>query len=147
MTVGPNSDTLLVITGLQIPRYSARGLIQTYAVIAAATDQRRTINGDLKDLSVAQFRKYVSKITCTERATPAIDGIFPGAIVTVDCIFELSYPAGGHPQRPEVSGSSRFVDGFVYYRPVLQMMITAIGPNQLDEWAGDYQWEIDLEEI
>jgi hypothetical protein len=44
---------------------------------------RRTINGELHDLSLPQFRKYRSTISCTDKSIPAIDGVFPGTEVTV----------------------------------------------------------------
>jgi hypothetical protein len=62
-----SDDTLLVLTGIGIPDYSARGLTQTLEPIEAALSQRRTVNGGLKDLSFAQFRKYKSSISCASR--------------------------------------------------------------------------------
>jgi len=38
-----------------VPPYSARGLTQTLTPIAAAANMRRTINGELLDLSAGQF--------------------------------------------------------------------------------------------
>jgi hypothetical protein len=146
-----NYDTLLVIQGIGIPQWSARGLSQTLFVIPASINQRRTINGALEDLSYAQFRKYASKITCTDRRVPAIDGIYPGATVTVHCVAELCHDESfsgstSGLSRPQVSGSDRFESDFTFYRPILQMQVTNITLN-VNEWGDDYQWEIDLEEI
>ena len=145
-----NSDTLLTISGMGHMLYQARGLTQTLQVIPAATSQGRTINGTLIDLSVAQFRKYTSKISCSDVNAPALDNLWPGMTVTVDCACSLCYAAGnpGSPARPEVSGSS-YADGspaFIYYRPILDMMIKDISFH-FDEWKAVVGWEMDLEEI
>jgi hypothetical protein len=141
-----SDDTLLVLTGIGVPDYSARGLTQTLEPIEAAISLRRTVNGGLKDLSFAQFRKYKSSISCRDQEPPAVDGVWPGRVVTVDCIAELSYPTGGSPARPVVSGSTRTQGGFVFYRPQLQMLVTGFSTNR-DEYGADVQWQMDLEEV
>lgn len=141
------SGSLLILDSFGTPLYSARGLTQKLVPIEQASDLRRTINGVLDDLSVTQFRKYSSTITCRDQQAPAIDGIWPGQVVTVSCVAELAYPtAGGSPARPVVSGSLRTAGDFTFYRPMLQMMVTAVDLS-LDEWQADYSWQIDLEEI
>ena len=93
----PASDfqTLLVLsTPLGIPFYSARGLKQTLTPIQAATANiQRDINGTLVDIaSNSSFQKYASHIECGDsdtRSTLALDGIWPGQLVTVDCVAEL----------------------------------------------------------
>ncbi len=145
-------DTLLVIESLGIPLYSARNLTQTLYLISgiaggAGSILRRTVNGKLVDLSYPQFRQYGTKITCTDRRAPALDGIWPGQPVTIHCVTELCYPIGGAPARESVSGSERTEDHFIFYRPVLEMMITAFSPNQMTEWHQDVTWEITAEEI
>ena len=139
-------DTLLILDGIGVPLYSARGLQQTLEPIAAAANLRRTVNGNLRDLSFEPFRKYHSKITCTDQRAPAVDGIWPGMAVTVHCVEELCYPVGGTPERPEVSGSSRTEGDFVFYRPVLTMLVVAIN-QQTDEYPADVTWSLDLEEL
>jgi len=139
------NDALLVLSS-GIPLYPARGLTQTLAPIQAAENLRRSINGVLIDLSYDQFRKYASTISCTDREAPSLDGVFPGLEVTVACVAELSYPEGGSPTRPVVSGSERSEGGFVFYRPVLDMRVMAISVST-DEYAADTQWSMDLEEI
>ena len=131
-----SDDTLLMLSGIGIPDYSARGLTQTLEPIEAALSQRRTVNGSLKDLSFAQFRKYKSSISCRDQEPPAIDGVWPGHVVTVECVAELSYPTGGSPARPVVSGSTRTQGGFVFYRPQLQMRVTGFSANR-DEYGAD----------
>ncbi len=98
------------------------------------------------DLSYAPFRKYASKISCSDQAVPAFDGAWPGRVVSIDCVCELSYlTAGGSPSRAVVSGSSRESGNFTFYRPALTMMITAMNV-QTDEYSAEVQWSVDLEE-
>lgn len=106
-----------MLSGIGIPDYSARGLTQTLEPIEAAASLRRTINGALKDLSFAQFRKYKSTISCQDQEPPALDGVWPGRVVTVDCVAQLSYPVDGSPARPMVAGSGRTEGAFAIYRP------------------------------
>jgi hypothetical protein len=141
-----SDDTLLVLAGIGIPDYSARGLTQTLEPIEAAISLRRTINGGLKDLSFAQFRKYKSTIFCHDQEPPAVDGVWPGLVVTVDCVAELSYPASESPARAVVSGSARTEGTFMFYRPQLQMLVTGFSVNR-DEYGAAVQWQMDLEEV
>jgi hypothetical protein len=142
----PNSQTLLVIGVMGVPLYSARGLSQLIQPIDAAKNQRRSINGIMTDVNNPQFLKYKSKITCTDARAPAIDGIFPGLTVTVDCVSYLTYPVGGTPHRPVIAGSTFTESGFVFYLPRLTMMIVDY-QVQTDEWAATVPWELDLEEV
>lgn len=143
-------DTVLVISGLGGFLYQARGLSQSLEVIKETQQQVRTVNATLIDISNPAFRKYSSKISCTDVDAPPLDGLFPGMTVTVECAVELCYPVGnpGSPHRPEVSGSSyERPDGrFVFYRPVLTMIVRNVS-HHLDEWKHENQWEIELEEI
>lgn len=141
----PNDQTFLVLSVLGVPKYSARGLTQTLGPIDASKDLRRSINGQLMDLSHPQFRKYQTKITCTDTNAPALDGIFPGLTVVVDCVCELAYPAGGTPQRVVVPGSSRLENGYYFYRPRLTMMVMSVS-LEIEEWGAHTPWEIDMEE-
>ena len=149
----PASDfqTLLVLsTPLGIPFYSARGLKQTLTPIQAATANiQRDINGTLVDIaSNSSFQKYASHIECGDsdtRSTLALDGIWPGQLVTVDCVAELITKTT--PARTFVPGSE-WTDssGFLHYRPRLNMMVTNFS-SQESEWEATVTWSIDLEEI
>lgn len=140
-------ETLLVLTGLGIPPYSARGVKQQLLPIAASANMRRTVNGTLVNLSPGQFEKYATTITCDDMNSPACDGIFPGQVVTVDCVSELAYlTEGGSPQRPVVDGSSRTVGPWTFYRPRLEMMLTAPIDVTTDEWGAAVAWSMTLEE-
>jgi hypothetical protein len=141
------NPTLLKIDALGIPPYSARGLKQTLTPIQQASQLRRTVNGGLKDISFDGFKKYASTISGSDQMPPAVDGIWPGLQVTVECISELSYKtAGGSPDRTVVSGSSRVVGDFTFYRPSLTMRIASFNVDT-DEWGAVVSWSMTLEEI
>lgn len=145
--------TLLVITPLSgratptLTPYSARGLTQTLTQIdAPAPTILRDINGTLVDVSPPQFEKYKSSITCKDRESPSLDNTWRGQMVTVDCVKELSYPAGGTPSREVVPGSDREENHIAYYRPRLTMRIMNVNTGQ-DEYGADCNWQADLEEV
>lgn len=139
------SDTLLTITGLITP-FSARGLRQSLEPIGQASSLRRTVNGALVDLSVPALRKYASTITCEDQSVPALDGVWPGAEVTVDCVVELSYvTASGTADRTAVPGSTRTAGAFSFYRPRLTMKVVEY-QTQVDEWNAVIGWTLRLEE-
>src|SRR5262245_43639478 len=119
-----NSQTLLVLSAMGVPLYSARGLSQTLEPIDASKNLRRSINGILTDVAHIQCRKYQSKITCTDMRAPAADGIWPGMTIVVDCVAHLSYPVGSSPQRTVIPGSMFTENGHTFYRPRLTMMVT-----------------------
>jgi hypothetical protein len=144
-----NSDTVLSISSLGHMIFQARGLSQSLEVIDEATQLERTINGTLKDISVAQFRKYKSKVNVPSEVYPTpIDGIFPGQTVVVACAASLGYVTGtpGFPKRPEVSGSSWSENGYTFYRPLLTMKIRTV-ETHFDEWKNVVGWSVDLEEV
>jgi len=138
--------TLLELSGIGVSPYSARGLSQTLDPIAAASQLRRTVNGNLKDLSAPQFRKYVSAISCNDQNAPALDGVWPGLELTVDCVATLSFKTGGTPQRPVVPGSLRTEGEFTIYRPRLLMKVVSYS-EQEDEWGAVISWTLNLEEV
>lgn len=146
MAITDLPNTLLVLsTG--VTSYSARGLTQTLVPIRQSQYLERTINGQLDDLSLTQFQKYSSEITCKDQQAPALDGIWPGRIVTVSCVTPLSYTTvGGTPARPIVTGSSYVVGNFTFYRPILVMRIVSISLG-LEEYQADYVWKLGLEEM
>ncbi|HJQ59426.1 MAG TPA: hypothetical protein VJ890_21140 [Vineibacter sp.] len=139
--------TLLVLTPEGVPPYSARGLTQTLTPIQAAANYRRTVNGNLLDLSLAQFRKYASTISCDDQESPAMDAVPIGAVVEVDCVAELAYlTTGGAPAKPVVTGSSRVSGEHTMYRPKLVMMVTAKS-QETNEWGAAVSWSVELEEV
>lgn len=144
-------DTLLILDGIGVPLYSARNLTQTLDLIPAMAGGsgsllRRSVRGKMIDLTYQQFQLYGSKITCTDVNAPAFDGIWPGTRVTVYCVKELCYPIGGHPSRPAVSGSERTEGHFIWYRPILDMIVTTFSPGSFVEWQHENSWSLELEE-
>jgi hypothetical protein len=150
----PASDfqTLLVLsTPLGIPLYSARGLKQTLTPIAAAAANiQRDINGtlmDIADVGDKSFQKYASHIECGDsdtRSSLALDAIWPGQLVTVDCVAELITKTT--PARTFVPGSEwTDAGGFLHYRPRLNMMVMNFS-SQESEWDATVSWSLDLEE-
>jgi hypothetical protein len=140
------ADTLLSFDFGDAP-YSNRGITQSFANDPAATKMRRTVNGRLDDLSDSAFRKYVSTVTCRDMNPPALDGVWPGRQVVVDCIFELSYPtSGGSPSRTVVSGSSRESGSYTFYRPRLTMRVIDFSVDT-DEYGAVVGWTLNLAEV
>jgi len=147
--------TMLSLVGVGIPPYSARGLVQTLSPISAATQLRRTVNGGLLDVADPLFQKYQSTITGSDVDPPAVEATWPGRVLTVGCIVELSRAAATDEDTTEgadefgrdvVPGSIRIADGFVFYRPLLQMRVTGWSANS-DEWAAATDWTLSLEEV
>jgi hypothetical protein len=130
--------------------YSARGLKGTLSPIDAAKGSvklRRTVNGTLIDVSAMQMRKYQLEVTGRDQAPPALDGVWVGMAVVVDCHLELAYlTAGGAPGRTPVTGSERIEGAYTYYRPEFSMRVVDL-QTDLDEWAADVGWSLTLEEI
>jgi hypothetical protein len=142
----PPEGTVLVLSVGGVPLYSARDLSQTLEPIKAAGNTRRTINGILVDLSADKFHKYQSTIQCADIEAPALDGIFPGMTLTVDCVAELVFQTGGTPSRPVVAGSARTVGAYTIYRPRLDMMVTAV-TQSISEYSHEVKWDMALEEV
>jgi len=141
------SGTLLEISGPGIADYSARGATQTLDPIDASAVMARTVNGALIDLSPPQMRRYKSTISCNDTETPALDGVWPGMVLTVDCVAELGYlTAGGTPQRTVVTGSARTSGAWSYYRPRLDMRVMQYSVSR-DEYGAMTDWSLDLEEV
>jgi hypothetical protein len=139
--------TVLALSGMGVPPYSARGLGQSFQPIQQAAQPRRTVNGKLVNVSDDSFEKFATTISGADQRPPACDGVWPGKVVTVDCIFHLCYlTAGGSPSRTVVAGSS-FIEGdFTFYRPQLQCMVISYSCTE-DEWEAGNNWSLQLEEI
>lgn len=145
-----DNGTDLQLFSMGVPFYSARGLTQTLTPIASVAGNRqnlrRTIGGQLVNITPPQFLKYSTKISGKDQRPPSLDGIWPGSPITVFCISYLAYPQGGTAQRTEVSGSSFLENGFVFYRPALTCLIINFSDEQ-GEWTGDDTWQLELEEV
>ena len=148
-----NADNLtdLRLDPIGLPPYAGRNISQTLEPIDNAAQLARTVNGTLIDLADGTYRKYKSTISCTDQQSPALDGVWPGMILTVDCIVELSYlTAGGSPERPIASTTddpaTRTEGAYTFYRPRLTMMVVGYRKSRV-EWEGDSAWSLDLEEV
>ena len=141
-------ETVLAIAEIDVPPYSARGVSQTLQPIGGAGRMRRTVNGTLVDVSASQFRKFQSTITCTDQDSPALNGVWPGMTLTVDCIPELSYQEAtdATAARTVVSGSSRTANGFIFYRPQITFKVVDYRIST-DEYGASVGWVLDLEEV
>lgn len=147
MSAPANKATILQLSTMGVPLFSARGLTQTLEPIEAAGSMRRSINGLLVDLSVPELRKYRSVITGNDVDPPGFGTVWPGRQVTVDCISELGYlTVSGSAERTVVSGSQRAVGDFTYYRPQLVMRVVRYNTNT-DEWGAVVSWSLELEEV
>lgn len=140
------NGTLLVLEGVDLPPYAARGLTQTLDHIDQASSIQRAINGEPIDFSAPQFRKYKSTITCTDQLTPLPDDLWPGAIVTVSCVADLQFDPSIGPEHSVVSGSERVDGGRSFYRPILEMVVMSFTTSR-DEYGATVGWQIDLEEV
>jgi len=138
--------TILQLIGMGIVLFSARGCTQTLSPIPAAKVLRRTINGDLVDVSYSQFDKYSTEISCKDMLAPALDGIWPGREITIHCIAELIVASGQPITRPAVSGS-QYDDGngFTHYRPVIDVRVVEFQTGT-EEWAASVNWKLTCEE-
>jgi hypothetical protein len=141
------TETVLDLDTIGFPSGADRGISQTLEPIEAIIQRRRTINGTLVNIALDQFRKYKSSVNCTDQVPPALDGVWPGDVITVKCIAELSYlTSGGSPSRTVVSGSSRVDGSYTFYRPQLSMMVANINVRA-DEFGAVVGWSVDLEEV
>lgn len=146
--------TLLSLSGVGVPPYSARGLVQTLDPIPQSSQPRRTINGALIDTSASQMRKFISTITGSDQQPPAVSGVWPGRVVSVDCISELvvqapdlsDFDPDDYLDRTPVPESVRQESGFIFYRPRLTMRVISFGVST-DEWAAGVGWTMTLEEV
>ena len=141
-------ETVLVFSGIGVPSCSCRGATQTLEPIGQAdAGIFRTINGGLRNVADATFRKYRSVITCSDMLPLAIDGVWPGQLLDVDCISLLVYPTAGSPDREVVEGSELVrADGFTAYRPRLAMMVMGFALRE-DEYGAVSGWTMTLEEV
>jgi hypothetical protein len=142
-----NDFTLLVISGPGIAPYSARGLVQTYEPIQASQHIEESVNGNLVVLSPKQFRKYRTKISCTDQNTPALSGVWPGDVVDMECVEEMSFLTA-QPERQErtaVDGSVRIVGDYTYYRPILRVMFLGFSISG-EEYQRAIAWSMEFTE-
>lgn len=144
--IGDVGTTELNLWGIGVPRYSARGLSQTLEPIDDHEQIERTIDGGLIDMSSDELRKYKSTITGSDQQPPAVDGVWAGREVTVDCIAELACDQYAILGRTPVEGSQRDSHGFTIYRPRLVMWVFRFSLER-DEYGVQISWKMELEEF
>jgi len=113
-----SQDTVLVLTGVGLPRWAGRGLNETLTPLDLG-ELRRDINGTLVDLTDSVLhRRYSVSITGNDLNPLPADQLWKGAQVTVSCINELgiaatfaSGVAAASIGRDPVTGSGRAIVG------------------------------------
>lgn len=143
----PEEMTLLIMTPIGVPLYSARGLTQTLTPVAEAKPPpKRTVNGEARFLGASQMRKYDSVISCSDQNAPPFSGLWPGDDVVVDCVCELSYAdVTGATAERTVVGTERVVGGFKMYRPRIEFLVVDWEQN-FEEYGVTYVWRLTLTE-
>lgn len=141
----PNAFTVLSLSSIGVAPYATRGATMTMAHIAQAGPIVRNVNGGLIDLSDPNFRKYRGTITCADQKAPAFGGLWPGQLVTVDCIAELG-EGELNSDRTAVTGSEYTEEGITYFRPSLNMMVMSF-EWETDEYGARVGWTMQVEEV
>jgi hypothetical protein len=130
--------------------FSARGLTGTLSPVAQARGDdklARTVNGTLISIAAPQMRKYRLEVAGNDQSAPALDGLWVGMEVLVDCHVELAYlTAGGSPSRPVVPGSSWVEGDYTYYCPQFSMLVVDLQIER-KEWDSAASWSLVMEEI
>ena len=149
MTIVAPEWTVLRITGLGVVPYSTRAATQSLEPIGqAGANIYRDVNGVLRSVGgTTAFQKYRSTISGNDMRPIAVNGVWPGKLVTVQCIATLGYlTATALPARSVVPGSS-FIEGdWTFYRPELGMMVLSWSLKEA-EYEGAISWSMELEEV
>ena len=149
MTIAAPEWTVLRITGLGVVPYSTRAATQSLEPIGqAAANIYRDVNGVLRSVGGATaFQKYRSTISGSDMRPIAVNGVWPGKLVTVQCIATLGFlTATELPARSVVPGSSFTEGDWTFYRPELAMMVLSWSLEEA-EYEGAISWSMELEEV
>lgn len=157
--------------GNSLPPFSARECTQTLTPIPQGA-LRRTINGILVSVGNGGHRKFQSTISCKDKASPALDGVWQGSRLKVGCLQSMTQTVPQGTQRIQlerdalslhlydgqgkvwtvseaenrwISTPSEFPGGFITYRPLL-LMIVKNYHLETDEWGLSVGWVLELEE-
>lgn len=157
--------------GNALPPFSGRECTQTLTPIPHGA-LRRTINGNLVCVGNKGHRKFQSTISCKDKASPALSGIWKGTLLKVGCIQFLTqtvpqeigrvqlerealslhlYENSGKFWQAEKAENrwieipSAFPGGFITYRPLLLMVVKNYH-LETDEWDLAVGWSLELEE-
>lgn len=135
--------TVLQLSGMGVPPFSARALSSSLTPIDAAAHFERAIDGTLLDLSYTPMQKYKITLTGNDQQPPACDGVWPGKVLTVDSIVELN--SSSTTGRSAADSGDRQDGEWSFYRPQLSMMVISWSISR-NEWDGTYSWQLDCEE-
>lgn len=139
------ADTVLVLEGMGIPSWSARGIQESFGLIDGASQLERSCNGNLIDFGAEQFRKYTLQLSCSDQRAPRLNGMWPGTELTVTPVTEFIRPTGDAAEREVLPGSERVEGDFTVYRVRLTMWVKDF-TVQTDEYGAAVSWELNLEE-
>ncbi len=159
----------------RLPLLSSRGCLQTLQPCAPQKIYR-TIDGRLITITTPLHQKYVSTLRCKDSEGIAIEGLWTGAALWVDCIQRLSCPIAEGvtswtlerdpveeslflqnpaldpleltPQGRQVTwpASLSRPGNFISYRPRLLMRLKDFH-LETDEWGLTVGWTMTLEEV
>lgn len=165
-------ETNLKLGDLIIPTGAGRGITQALSLVDNG-QLRRTVNGELIDLTRDQNQKYESTISATDQKTPSLAGVWKGVELEVECVVtirQLVNPAALTATliRDYVTGTvfGRDINGvkitptsvvgllatfpsnvvMVEFFPKLTMLVSSVSINT-DEYEASQGWDISLEEV
>ena len=166
-------ESELIMSKGGFPPLSARGCVQQLTPIESG-ELRRTINGVLIYTGKSLTHKYRSLITCEDKASVALKGIWRGSEVRIGCIQRLWQKVVGtqailerHPfpgsifvisekgaeievesikDRTLALRMTSSEEGFISYRPWMDMRVMTFS-LLTNEWGMKAGWRLELEEI
>jgi hypothetical protein len=121
------TGTLMELTGITLPNYSARSLTFAAQPIDPGALEYDA-NGTLHDLTMTQFRKYQFTITCTDMLAPVLDDIWKGQPVSVTIVPHTGL---GDPEAAQETFSCRLVSW----------------STSVDEWGARTGWSLTLLQV
>ena len=166
-----SDETTLKLGDIYFPVGSARGISQSLEMVSNG-DMRRTVNGNLRDLTRTQNRKFESSINASDTESPAVQNLWRGQELVVECIqpfrqsvspasatatlIRTHVPSTVFGRKADnsivaVTSVVAFLATFpepvimVEFRPILTMLISDISVDK-DEYGAIEGWSVDLEE-
>lgn len=153
-----------------IPYESSRGIKQSLAPIDGGLDMRRSVNGELVVVANPLFRKYVTEISASDFAAPALGSVWKGTGVTVECVVPITqavvsgaatlgrdpvsgsveaFAANGDPVAHTRTGRNITAASATYvrYRPILSCVVTAVSWDHGEISFEGNAWSMSLEEV
>ncbi|MCZ4366616.1 glycine-rich domain-containing protein [Sulfitobacter dubius] len=151
---------------IPLPPGSWRFIDMSMEPISEAYQAERAIDGTLVDLGYDGWDLYRISISCSDQSSPALAGIWPGAVLTIYGTEDLIEPGPAVTlTREPVPGSIRAcaadgrviaepegrtlnVAGAAYfrYRPILSVMVTGFSTSSR-ELKADVRWSLSAEEV